>query len=55
MTLNALRPEALVALAAAAGMAAILARFFDWRGRLVRRLRTGPVHHRAPDIAHARR
>lgn len=52
MTLNALRPGALVA---AAFMASIFALFFDWRGRLVRRLRADQGDHRASDIAHTRR
>ena len=52
MTLYALRPEALVA---TAFMASLFALFFDWRGRLVRRLRTDQEDHRASDIAHTRR
>ena len=52
MTLTALRPAALCATAFAA---AIFALFFDWRGRIVRRLRTDQDVRGASDIAHTRR
>jgi hypothetical protein len=51
MTLSALKPAALFA---AAFVASIFAVFLDWRGRLLRRLRTDRDVHRAP-IAHTRR
>ena len=52
---STIRRFPLVLAVATAFAAAIFALFFDWRGRIVRRLRTEQDVHGASDIAHTRR